>query len=208
MSKSDVFHLGLTKNDLQGATLAIVPGDPERVEKIAALMEKPVKLASHREFTSWRAELDGKSVIVCSTGIGGPSTSIAVEELAQLGIRTFLHHRVMTLAADRQGDQFQTTLANHLDLNLELTVNTHSSTLATFEDQLRAHLAGIVFQRVAQSLETGQRHLPFEGNTAIGEFARINVRWNRSIRHRRSILGMHPAPVKGISALSAHRRGS
>ena len=86
MSKSDVFHLGLTKNDLQGATLAIVPGDPERVEKIAALMDKPVKLASHREFTSWRAELDGKPVIVCSTGIGGPSTSIAVEELAQLGI--------------------------------------------------------------------------------------------------------------------------
>ncbi len=52
MSKSDVFHLGLTKNDLQGAQLAIVPGDPERVEKIAALMDKPVKLASHREFTS------------------------------------------------------------------------------------------------------------------------------------------------------------
>ena len=52
MSKSDVFHLGLTKNDLQGATLAIVPGDPERVEKIAALMDKPVKLASHREFTT------------------------------------------------------------------------------------------------------------------------------------------------------------
>jgi hypothetical protein len=90
MSKSDVFHLGLTKNDLQGATLAIVPGDPERVEKIAALMDKPVKLAAHREFTTWRAELDGKAVIVCSTGIGGPSTSIAVEELAQLGIRTFL----------------------------------------------------------------------------------------------------------------------
>lgn len=40
MSKSDVFHLGLTKNDLQGATLAIVPGDPDRVEKIAALMDK------------------------------------------------------------------------------------------------------------------------------------------------------------------------
>ncbi|STJ31916.1 uridine phosphorylase [Escherichia coli] len=79
MSKSDVFHLGLTKNDLQGATLAIVPGDPDRVEKIAALMDKPVKLASHREFTTWRAELDGKPVIVCSTGIGGPSTSIVLK---------------------------------------------------------------------------------------------------------------------------------
>ena len=90
MSKSDVFHLGLTKNDLQGATLAIVPGDPDRVEKIAALMDKPVKLASHREFTSWRAELDGKPVIVCSTGIGGPSASIAIEELAAIGADTFI----------------------------------------------------------------------------------------------------------------------
>ena len=89
MSKSDVFHLGLVKSDLKGATLAIVPGDPERVEKIANLMDNPVKLASHREFTSWRAELDGKSVIVCSTGIGGPSTSIAVEELAQVTTDNF-----------------------------------------------------------------------------------------------------------------------
>ena len=77
MSKSDVFHLGLTKNDLQGATLAIVPGDPDRVEKIAALMDKPVKLASHREFTTWRAELDGKPVIVCSTGIGGVPANVS-----------------------------------------------------------------------------------------------------------------------------------
>lgn len=46
MSQSDVFHLGLTKNDLQGAQLAIVPGDPQRVEKIAKLMENPVHLAS------------------------------------------------------------------------------------------------------------------------------------------------------------------
>ncbi|GKW41759.1 uridine phosphorylase [Pectobacterium parvum] len=117
MSTSDVFHLGLVKNDLQGATLAIVPGDPERVEKIARLMDNPVHLASHREFTSWRAELDGKAVIVCSTGIGGPSTSIAVEELAQLGIRTFL--RVGTTGAIQPGinvgDVLVTTAAVRLD---------------------------------------------------------------------------------------------
>ncbi|CAK8739468.1 Uridine phosphorylase [Sodalis praecaptivus] len=89
MEQSDVFHLGLTFSDLAGATLAIVPGDPQRVEKIARLMANPVHLATHREFTTWRAELAGKAVVVCSTGIGGPSTSIAVEELSQLGIRTF-----------------------------------------------------------------------------------------------------------------------
>lgn len=117
MSKPEVFHLGLAKSDLHGATLAIVPGDPERVEKIAKLMENPVKLASHREFTSWRAELDGKAIIVCSTGIGGPSTSIAVEELAQLGVRTFL--RVGTTGAIQPhisvGDVLVTTASVRLD---------------------------------------------------------------------------------------------
>ncbi len=101
----------------KGAQLAIVPGDPQRVEKIAKLMENPVHLASHREFTTWRAELDGKAVIVCSTGIGGPSTSIAVEELAQLGIRTFL--RIGTTGAIQAninvGDVLVTTAAVRLD---------------------------------------------------------------------------------------------
>ncbi|WP_354625480.1 uridine phosphorylase [Psychromonas sp. MME2] len=87
---SDVFHLGLTKSMLDGATLAIVPGDPERVKKIAELMEGATFLASHREYTSYLAYIDKRAVVVCSTGIGGPSTSIAVEELAQLGVTTFL----------------------------------------------------------------------------------------------------------------------
>ncbi len=97
MSSHQVFHLGITESDLQGATLAIVPGDPARVERIAKLMDNPVHLNSVREYTSWRAEINNTSVIVCSTGIGGPSTSIAVEELSQLGIRTFL--RVGTTGA-------------------------------------------------------------------------------------------------------------
>jgi uridine phosphorylase len=74
-----------------------VPGDPERVKRIAELMDKPTFLASHREYTSYLAYLDGKPVVICSTGIGGPSTSIAVEELAQLGVNTFL--RVGTTGA-------------------------------------------------------------------------------------------------------------
>ncbi len=65
-----VFHLGVTEADLNGATLAIIPGDPARVQKIAEEMENPVFLASHREYTLYRAELDGKPVVVCSTGIG------------------------------------------------------------------------------------------------------------------------------------------
>ncbi|GLS91776.1 uridine phosphorylase [Psychromonas marina] len=114
---SEVFHLGLTKKMLDGATVAIVPGDPERVQRIAELMENATFLASHREYTSYLAYIDGKAVVVCSTGIGGPSTSIAVEELAQLGVRTFL--RIGTTGAIQQhinpGDVIVTQAAVRLD---------------------------------------------------------------------------------------------
>ena len=94
---SDVFHLGLTHDMVAGAELAIVPGDPGRVKRIAKYFDDAEHLASHREYTSHRGTLAGQPVIACSTGIGGPSTSIAVEELAQLGVRTFL--RVGTTGA-------------------------------------------------------------------------------------------------------------
>ncbi len=115
---ADVFHLGLSRSDLQGATMAIVPGDPGRVERIAnAIGPDNVPLASEREFTSRLAKLDGQPVVVCSTGIGGPSTSVAVEELAQLGITTFL--RVGTTGAIQPninvGDLIITTGAVRLD---------------------------------------------------------------------------------------------
>ena len=112
-----VFHLGITDEDLQGATLAIIPGDPERVARIAGQLANPRHLASKREFTSWLGELDGKPVVVCSTGIGGPSTSIAVEELAQLGVTTFL--RIGTTGAIQShikvGDMIVTQSSVRLD---------------------------------------------------------------------------------------------
>ena len=98
---SDVFHLGLSRDQVGEAELAIIPGDPGRVERIAALLDDPRPLASEREFTSWTGTVGGAPVIVCSTGIGGPSTSIAVEELAQLGVRIFL--RVGTTGAIQPG---------------------------------------------------------------------------------------------------------
>ena len=108
---SDVFHLNLTKAQLKGATLAIVPGDPARSERIAKKLDNPEFLASTREFTSWLGYLNGQSVVVCSTGIGGPSTSICVEELAQLGVRTFFvwHNRCDSTAYLMWGDILITT---------------------------------------------------------------------------------------------------
>ncbi len=63
----------------------ILPGAPERVEKIAQMLDEPVLVGANREFTIWNGKLCGETVTVCSTGIGGPSTAIAVEELADCG---------------------------------------------------------------------------------------------------------------------------
>ncbi len=113
----ETFHLDLDLDMLRGATTAIVPGDPARVERIAGRLDNPEFLASNREFTSWLGYLDGHPLVVCSTGIGGPSTSIAVEELAQLGVRTFL--RVGTTGAIQSdvqpGEVIVTTASVRLD---------------------------------------------------------------------------------------------
>jgi uridine phosphorylase len=77
-------------DDSHGAEYAILPGDPGRVEKIAAFLDKPRFYHQNREYTAWLGELCGKTVMVMSTGMGGPSTAIAVEELYKSGVRTFI----------------------------------------------------------------------------------------------------------------------
>lgn len=85
--KERIYHLNLGP---QTAEYAILPGDPGRVPKIAEHLTNPRKLASNREFTTFSGKLLGKEVLVTSTGIGGPSAAIAMEELAALGVKTFI----------------------------------------------------------------------------------------------------------------------
>lgn len=84
------YHIQLSKADIKGARYAIMPGDPGRVEKIAAYLDQPRFLNVNREYTSWIGSLWGEPVLVVSHGIGGPSTAIAVEELAEIGVETFI----------------------------------------------------------------------------------------------------------------------
>ncbi|MFQ5710596.1 MAG: uridine phosphorylase [Candidatus Geothermarchaeales archaeon] len=82
------YHVRAHPEDI--GSYALLPGDPERVEKIAKHLDEATEVAYHREFCVWTGALKGEKVTVCSTGIGGPSTAIAVEELSRLGVRTFL----------------------------------------------------------------------------------------------------------------------
>lgn len=83
---SKMYHIGL--DDSLNVKYAILPGDPGRVAKIAEYLDEPKKLAESREYTSYVGYLEGEKVLVVSTGMGGPSTAIAIEELAQIGVTT------------------------------------------------------------------------------------------------------------------------
>lgn len=94
----DTYHLALDKQSIRGVEFAFLPGAPERVSKLAKAFDTHSKeIAYKREFRSWLGRINDTPVLVTSTGIGGPSTSIAIEELAQLGVRTFI--RVGTTGA-------------------------------------------------------------------------------------------------------------
>ncbi|MGN0593944.1 MAG: nucleoside phosphorylase [Hominimerdicola sp.] len=68
----------------------ILPGDPARVPKIAQLLDNAKQVAQNREYNVYTGYLNGEKVTVCSTGIGGPSAAIAVEELIKCGADTFI----------------------------------------------------------------------------------------------------------------------
>lgn len=82
------YHIGVGKGEV--GRYVILPGDPGRCEKIAAYLENPVKVAQNREYTTYTGTLEGVLVSVVSTGIGGPSASIAMEELIHCGADTFI----------------------------------------------------------------------------------------------------------------------
>lgn len=85
-----LYHIGLSADDVKGARYAIIAGDPARIASIAANFDDPAPLAVNREYTSWLGSLCGEKVVAISHGIGGPSTAIALEELRQIGIDTFI----------------------------------------------------------------------------------------------------------------------
>jgi len=117
-TEGPVYHLNLNREDIQGARIALIPGDPGRVPRIAKLVHSQAhEIAYNREFRTFICSFKNENILVTSTGIGGPSTSIVVEELAQLGIRSFI--RVGTTGAIQEnievGDVIISTASVRLD---------------------------------------------------------------------------------------------
>ena len=82
------FHIACTAGDI--GRYCILPGDPGRVPAIAAYFDDAKQVAYNREYNVWTGTLLGEKVTACSTGIGGPSASIAMEELHKCGADTFI----------------------------------------------------------------------------------------------------------------------
>lgn len=105
------FHIGLTAE--QVAPYCVLPGDPARTDLIASFWDERQLVGDQREHRSWTGTLHGMGLTVTSTGVGGPSASNALEELAMLGGHTFI--RVGTTGA----------LSDHIDCG-DLIINTGS----------------------------------------------------------------------------------
>ena len=82
------YHIGLKQGDV--GKYVILPGDPKRCAKIAQYFDEPKLVADNREYVTYTGYLDGEKVSVTSTGIGGPSAAIALEELVNVGAETFI----------------------------------------------------------------------------------------------------------------------
>ena len=82
------YHIDCAPGDV--GRYCILPGDPGRVPAVAALLDGARQVACNREFNVWTGSLLGETVTVCSTGIGGPSAAIAMEELHKCGADTFI----------------------------------------------------------------------------------------------------------------------
>jgi uridine phosphorylase len=83
-----LYHIQVAPGEV--GRYVILPGDPKRCRKIAEYFDDPVLVADNREYVTYTGTLDGVKVSVTSTGIGGPSASIAMEELKRCGADTFL----------------------------------------------------------------------------------------------------------------------
>jgi uridine phosphorylase len=93
------YHIQAKKDDV--GRYVLLPGDPDRCEKIAAYFDNPKFISRNREYVIYTGTLLGERVSVCSTGIGCPSTAIAVEELIAIGADTFI--RVGTAGGIQDG---------------------------------------------------------------------------------------------------------
>src|SRR5436853_3343352 len=95
MKDGKKYHVGLSRGEV--GDYVLVPGDPGRTPLIARLLDGAREVAFNREYRTFTGTVSGVPVSTMSSGMGGPSVAIGIEELSELGVHTFL--RVGTCGA-------------------------------------------------------------------------------------------------------------
>jgi uridine phosphorylase len=113
------YHIACARGDL--AEYLLVPGDPDRVPRIARFWDKAKEVSSNREFHSYTGEYKGVPVSALSSGIGPACMSIAVNEASNIGVHTFI--RVGSTGAIQQGINCGDVIISSAAVRLDFTSN-------------------------------------------------------------------------------------
>jgi uridine phosphorylase len=204
------YHLQLEDGEI--GEYALLPGDPGRCELIAQSLEGARHVRSNREFTTFAGSVDGVHVGVVSTGIGGPSAAICVEELASLGVHTMI--RVGTCGALQDSVQPGDVVLVHgavrddgtshryvpaaypaiADLDVTIALRDGAATLGG------RHRAGIV---VSTDSFFGQRDMD-----RMPVAAELRARWDAWVRAGCVAVEMECATVLTVAAVRRVRAGA
>ncbi len=183
------YHLEVKEGDV--AKSVLIPGDPQRVERISSLWDSAKEVAMHRQFVTHTGKYKGADISACSTGIGGPGTAIVIEELANVGADTFLRvGSCATLKEDIEiGDLIISTAAVRLDGTSKQYVRPEYPASASYEVVLAfveaAETLGLTYHlgisASTDSFYLGQSRPGFGGytqsmsETLIEDLTRANV---------------------------------
>ncbi len=141
------YHLKVREGEIEGPVL--LPGDPDRVELISNEWDHATELAAHREYRTVAGEYDGEPIGVTSTGIGSPSAAIAVEELARIGVESFI--RVGSCGA----------IQEHIDIG-DLVITTGAVRQeGTSDEYIREEYPALAHDEVTTALVTAAERLGY-----------------------------------------------
>ncbi len=204
------YHIKCGPGDI--GRYVLLPGDPSRCEVIASHFDGGQLVASNREFTTWTGTLDGESVSVTSTGIGGPSTAIAVEEVAQLGARTVI--RVGTcgaIQADVKKGQLIVATASVRDEGTALQYVPLAYPAVASHEVVQEMIAALAAEGTSGHVGVVQSKDSFYGQTRPGSMptaARLSERWDAWRKSGVLVSEMECATLFTVAALRGMRAGA
>jgi len=122
------YHIGLAKGEV--GEYVLVPGDPGRTPAIAKYLDDAREIAFSREYRTFTGSLLGVPVSTISSGMGGPSVAIAVEELSELGVHTFLRVGIIRSVDALYSDLLPDTMPRPRQLREELDMWSRAGVLS------------------------------------------------------------------------------